>query len=49
MTRINSLRHDFVNHIPDVLDDGVLYVSIPFTSATLTAVAADVGLRWLHR
>ena len=34
MTRINSLRHDFVNHIPDVLDDGVLYVSIPFTSAT---------------
>ena len=34
MTRINSLRHDFVSHIPDVLDDGVLYISIPFTSAT---------------
>ena len=33
MTRINSLEHEFVDHIPDVLDDGVLYVSIPFATA----------------
>ena len=33
MTRINSLEHKFVDHIPDILDDGVLYVSIPFATA----------------
>ena len=32
MTRINLLQHDFVNYIPDALDDGVLYVSIPFAT-----------------
>ena len=32
MTRIHSLRHEFVNHIPDILDDGVMYVSIPYTT-----------------
>ena len=30
MTRINSLRHEFVTYIPDTLDHGVLYVSTPF-------------------
>ncbi len=33
MTRINLLQHEFVNYIPDTLDDGVLYVSIPFVTA----------------
>ena len=33
MTRTDSLDHEFVSHIPDVLDDGILYVSIPFTTA----------------
>ena len=32
MTRTSSLRHEFVDYIPDALDDGVLYVSIPFTT-----------------
>ena len=32
MTRINSLRHEFVDYIPDALDEGVLYVSIPFAT-----------------
>ena len=32
MTRIKSLRHEFVNYIPEALDDDVLYVSIPFTT-----------------
>ena len=32
MTRINSLEHEFVNYIPDALDEGVLYVSIPFAT-----------------
>ena len=30
MTRIDSLRHEFVSHVPDILEDGVLYVSVPF-------------------
>lgn len=30
MTRINSLRHEFVEYLPDVIDEGVLYVSIAF-------------------
>ena len=33
MTRIKSLEHKFVDHIPDILDDGVLHVSIPFATA----------------
>lgn len=33
MTRVNSLEHEFVDYIPEVLDDGVLYVSIPFATA----------------
>ena len=33
MTRINSLEHKFVDYIPDILDYGVLYVSIPFATA----------------
>ena len=32
MTRIKSLRLEFVNYVPEALDDGVLYVSIPFTT-----------------
>ena len=32
MTRINSLRHEFVSYIPEALYDGVLYVSIPFAT-----------------
>ena len=32
MTRIKSLKHEFVDYIPDVLDEGVLYVSIPFAT-----------------
>ena len=32
MTRINSLRHEFVSYIPEAVDDGVLYVSIPFAT-----------------
>ena len=32
MTRINSLQHEFVSYIPDALDDGVLYVSMPFAT-----------------
>ena len=32
MTRINSLQHKFVDYIPEALDDGVLYVSIPFAT-----------------
>ena len=32
MTRIKSLRLEFVNYAPEALDDGVLYVSIPFTT-----------------
>ena len=32
MTRINSLTHEFIDYIPDTLDEGVLYVSIPFAT-----------------
>ena len=32
MTRINSLQHEFVSYIPEPVNDGVLYVSIPFTT-----------------
>lgn len=30
MTQIHSLRHEFITTIPEVLDPGVLYVSIPY-------------------
>ena len=33
MTRLNAIRHEFVEFMPDVLDDGVLYVSIPYAIA----------------
>lgn len=29
----NQLRHVFVEHMPESLDEGVLYVSIPFATA----------------
>ncbi len=32
MTRINLLNHEFVNYIPNSLDKGVVYVSIPFAT-----------------
>ncbi len=32
MTRHNSLLHEFVNYIPNALEDGMLYVSIPFAT-----------------
>lgn len=30
--RTTRLTHEFVDHFPDALDDGVLYVSLPFAS-----------------
>src|SRR6266581_997642 len=33
MTARRSLRHDFVDAIPDILDEGVLYASIKFATA----------------
>ena len=30
MTRLKYLKHEFVTYIPDTLDGGMLYVSIPF-------------------
>ena len=33
MTRINSLDHEFVEYIPDSLDEGILYISVPFATA----------------
>ena len=32
MTRINSVQHEFVNYVPETLDEGVLYVSISFAT-----------------
>ena len=32
--RIRQIEHAFVKYVPDVLDDGILYVSIPFATAT---------------
>ena len=32
MTRMNSLTHEFVTYIPETLDEGMLYVSIPFAT-----------------
>ncbi len=30
MTRLKYLKHEFITYIPDTLDEGMLYVSIPF-------------------
>ena len=30
MTRLKYLKHEFVTYIPEALDEGMLYVSIPF-------------------
>ena len=32
--RIRQIDHSFVEYVPDALDDGILYVSIPFATAT---------------
>lgn len=32
MNQIDSLRHEFVNHIPKYLDNGVLYVSVRYAT-----------------
>ena len=31
--RIHQIEHSFVEYVPSALDDGVLYVSIPFATA----------------
>ena len=31
MARVNSIRHEFTDHLPDELDDGVAYVSMRYT------------------
>jgi hypothetical protein len=33
MTRTTTLEHEFVEYMPDILTEGVLYVSIPFATA----------------
>ncbi|MFI0405527.1 DUF6527 family protein [Actinomadura sp. 3N508] len=33
MTRVVTLAHQFVDHAPETLKEGILYISIPFTSA----------------
>jgi hypothetical protein len=33
VTRVAQIRPEFVEHIPDVLEDGVLYVSMNFATA----------------
>jgi Family of unknown function (DUF6527) len=33
MTRIERFRHEFVQHIPEQLQEGVLYISIPYATA----------------
>ena len=32
--RIREIQHSFVEYVPDTLVDGVIYVSIPFSTAT---------------
>ena len=32
--RIRQITHSFVEYVPDALDEGILYVSIPFATAT---------------
>jgi len=33
MNRLNSIKHEFVEFIPSTLDDGIVYVSIEYTTA----------------
>lgn len=30
---MTTVRHEFVEHVPDHIEDGVIYISIPFTTA----------------
>jgi len=34
MTRISTLEHEFVDALPDELAEGVLYISLPFTTVS---------------
>jgi hypothetical protein len=34
MIRRDAIRHEFVEYVPSVLEDGVVYISIPFATAT---------------
>jgi hypothetical protein len=34
MRRLQELRHEFVEFIPDTLESGVLYISIPYATTT---------------
>ena len=36
MTEIHALKHEFVEYLPETLDQGVLYVSVPFATAAHT-------------
>ncbi|MEB8432588.1 DUF6527 family protein [Cocleimonas sp. KMM 6892] len=31
--KLKALTHEFVENIPEVIDDGILYISIPYTTA----------------
>jgi hypothetical protein len=33
MKRQTRLRHEFVEYVPDVLEDGTIYISVPFATA----------------
>ena len=33
MNRVNLIRHEFVEFVPEDIPDGVLYVSVPFATA----------------
>lgn len=42
MRRLHELRHEFVEFIPDKLEPGVLYISIPYATTThLCACGCD--------
>lgn len=32
--KLKTIRHEFVDFVPEVVEEGVLYVSIPYTTAT---------------
>ena len=32
MTKRNAVRHEFVDHIPDQLEEGIVYVCIPYAT-----------------
>jgi hypothetical protein len=32
-TKVAGMRHEFVSSVPDRLDDGVLYISLPYATA----------------